>query len=166
MVDETGTNLAKTPHYGRAPRGERVVGKAPRNHGPNTTLIAALRLEGITAAMTLEGAMNRDAFDLFVAEVLAPSLRPGQIVIGDNLNVHKSPDAAQPIAARGCHQLWLPPYSPDMTPIEQAFSTLKAALPLSSAALGLMGALLVGLVAGLIPAFSAARASVVQALKG
>lgn len=128
FVDESGTNLAMTPRYGRAPRGERVVGRAPRNHGANTTLIAALRLDGIPAAMTVEGAMDRLAFDVFVAEVLVPSLRPGQVVIWDNLNVHKSADAERLISARGCQLLWLPPYSPDLTPIEAAFSKLKTAL--------------------------------------
>lgn len=117
-----------TPRYGRAPRGERVVGTAPRNHGSNTTLIAARRLDGITAAMTVEGAMDRLACDVFVERILAPSLRPGQVVIWDNLNVHKSDDAQRWIEARGCQLLWLPPYSPDLTPIEQAFSTRKTAV--------------------------------------
>ncbi len=117
-----------TPRYGRAPRGERVVGTAPRNHGSNTTLVAGLSLDGITAAMTVEGAMDRLAFDVFVERILVPSLRPGQVVIWDNLNVHKSDDAARRIEARGCQLLWLPPYSPDLTPIEQAFSTRKTAL--------------------------------------
>ena len=117
-----------TPRYGRAPRGERVVGAAPRNHGPNTTLMAALSLEGITAAMTVEGAMDRLAFDVFVDQILVPSLQPGQVVIWDNLAVHKSADAQQRIAARGCQLLWLPPYSPDVAPIEQAFSKIKTAL--------------------------------------
>jgi transposase len=117
-----------TPRYGRAPRGERVVGTAPRNHGPHTTLIAALTLDGITAAMTVEGAMGRPAFAVFVAHVLVPALRPGQVVIWDTLSVHKSDDAQRLIAACGCHLLWLPPYSPDFAPIEQAFSTLKTAL--------------------------------------
>ena len=128
FVDESGTNLAMTPRYGRAPRGERVIGVAPRNHGKNTTLVAALTLEGITAAMTVEGAIDRLAFDAFVAQVLIPSLRPGQIVVWDNLSVHKSDPAQQLIAAAGCQLLWLPPYSPDYAPIEQAFSKLKAAL--------------------------------------
>ncbi len=122
-----------TPRYGRAPQGQRVVGRAPRNHGPNTTLVAALSLDGITAAMTLEGAMDRLAFDVFVAEVLVPSLRPGQVVIWDNLSVHKSADAQRLIDARGCQLLWLPPYSPDFTPIEQANSKLKVALRRSGA---------------------------------
>ncbi|HEV2108013.1 MAG TPA: IS630 family transposase [Thermomicrobiales bacterium] len=128
FVDESGTNLALTPRYGRAPRGERVIGTAPRNHGPNTTLVAALTLDGITAAMTVEGAMDRDAFDVFVDRILGPSLVPGQVVIWDNLSVHKSADAQRVIAAAGCTLLWLPPYSPDFTPIEQAFSKLKTAL--------------------------------------
>lgn len=128
FVDESGTNLAMTPRYGRAARGERVIGAAPRNHGPNTTLVAALNLDGIAAAMTVEGAMDRAAFDVFVTEVLVPSLHPGQVVIWDNLNVHKSTEAQALIEAHGCQLLWLPPYSPDLTPIEQAFSKLKAAL--------------------------------------
>ncbi len=126
--DERGTHLAMTPRYGRAPRGERVVGTVPRNHGANTTLFAALSLEGITAAMTLEGAADRDAFEVFVEQVLVPTLRPGQLVIWDNLSVHKSTTAAHLIKARGCHVLFRPPYSPDFTPIEQAFSKLKTAL--------------------------------------
>lgn len=117
-----------TPRYGRAPRGERVVGVVPRNHGPNTTLVAAMGLDGITAAMTVEGAMERCAFDAFVTQVLAPSLHPGQVVVWDNLSVHKSDDAQRRIEDRGCQLLWLPPYSPDFTPIEHAFSKLKTAL--------------------------------------
>lgn len=117
-----------TPRYGRAPRGERVVGTAPRNHGKNTTLVAALTLDGVTAAMTVEGAMDRAAFDAYVAQVLVPSLHPGQVVIWDNLSVHKSDQAQRLLADRGCQLLWLPPYSPDFTPIEHAFSKLKAAL--------------------------------------
>ncbi len=128
FVDESGTNLAMTPRYGRAPRGQRVVGAAPRNHGPNTTLLAAMSPAGITAAMTLEGAADRDAFEVFVAQVLVPSLTPGQTVIWDNLSVHKSATAQQLIAAAGCHIRFLPPYSPDFAPIEQAFSKLKTFL--------------------------------------
>ncbi|MCA1674408.1 MAG: IS630 family transposase [Actinobacteria bacterium] len=128
FVDESGTNLAMTPRYGRAPRGQRVVGSVPRNHGAKTTLVAALTLEGITAAMTLEGAADRDAFDVFVAQVLCPTLTPGQLVIWDNLSVHKSATAARLITERGCHLLFLPPYSPDFAPIEQAFSKLKTHL--------------------------------------
>lgn len=128
FVDESGTNLAMTPRYGRAPRGERVVGTVPRNQGANTTLFAALSLAGLTAAMTVEGAADRAAFDVFVEQVLVPSLTPGQLVIWDNLSVHKSTTAAQLLADRGCRVLFLPPYSPDFAPIEQAFSKLKTAL--------------------------------------
>jgi transposase len=128
FVDESGTNLAMTPRSGRAPRGQRVVGTAPRNHGPNTTLLAALSQDGITAAMTLEGAADRAAFEVFVAQVLVPELRPGQTVIWDNLSVHKSAPAQQLIAAAGCQVRFLPPYSPDFAPIEQAFSKLKTVL--------------------------------------
>jgi transposase len=128
FVDESGTNLAMTPRYGRAPRGQRVVGTAPRNHGPNTTLLAAMSPAGIAAAMTVEGAMDRDAFEVFVAQVLVPSLLPGQTVIWDNLSVHKSVTAHQLIEAVGCQVRYLPPYSPDFAPIEHAFSKLKSFL--------------------------------------
>ena len=128
FVDESGTNLAMTPRYGRAPRGERVVGSAPRNHGPNTTLVAAMSPTGITAAMTLEGAMDRAAFEVCVEHLLVPSLEPGQIVIWDNLSVHKSATAPLLIEAAGCHVRFLPPSSPDFAPIELAFSKLKTYL--------------------------------------
>jgi transposase len=133
FVDESGTNLAMTPRYGRAPRGERVVGTVPRNQGKNTTLIAAMSLDGIQAAMTLEGAVDRDAFEVFVERVLAPTLIPGQLVVWDNLSVHKSARAERLLADRGCRLLFLPPYSPDFAPIEQAFSKLKTSLRRTSA---------------------------------
>ncbi len=117
-----------TPRYGRGPRGERVGAAVPRNHGLNTTLFAALSVEGITAAKTLEDAADRCAFDVYVAQVLVPALRPGQVVIWDNLSVHKSADAQCLIDAHGCHVRFLPPYSPDLAPSEQSFSKLKAAL--------------------------------------
>ena len=119
-MNDRGTNLAMTPRYGRAPRGERVVGAVPRNHGPNTTLLAAMSLAGVTAAMTLEGAADRDAFDVFVSRVLAPTLAPGQCVVWDNLSVHKSAAAARVLAERRCRLLYLPPYSPDFDPNEHA----------------------------------------------
>jgi len=104
------------------------VGTVPRNHGRNTTLVVALSLDGLKVAMTLEGAMDRLAFDVFDDQVLGPSLKPGQVVVWDNLSVHKSADAQRRIEAAGGQLLWLPPYSPDFTPIEQAFSKLKTAL--------------------------------------
>ena len=100
----------------------------PRNHGPNTTLIAAMSPAGVTAAMTLEGARDRAAFDVFVAEVLVPTVRPGQVVVWDNLSVHTSALAPRLIEAAGCRVVFLPPSSPDFAPVEQAFGTLKTFL--------------------------------------
>lgn len=117
-----------TRRYGRAPRGQRVVGTVPRNQGTNTTLFAAMDLTGITAAMTLEGAADGASFEVFVDQILAPSLRPGQVVIWDNLSVHKRAAARRLIEARGCQLRFLPPYSPDFSPIELAFSKLKTGL--------------------------------------
>lgn len=117
-----------TPRYGRAPRGQRVVGSVPRNHGPNVTVLAAMSATGITAAMTMTGANDGEVWSLFAREILLPSLRPGQIVLCDNLPVHKNQTVRQLIAAHGCQVRFLPPYSPDFSPIEQAFSKLKTAL--------------------------------------
>lgn len=128
FVDESGTNLAMTPRFGRAKRGQRVVGTAPRNHGPNTTVLAAMSPTGMMAALTIEGAVDRKVFDVFVAQVLVPTLRPGQTVVWDNLSVHKSTRAQNLIEAAGCQICFLPPYSPDYAPIEHAFSKLKTFL--------------------------------------
>ena len=128
FVDECGTNLSMAPRDGRALRGQRVVGVVPRTHVPNTTLIAAMGRAGIVTAMTLEGAMDRDAFDVFVIQGLVPTLRPGQTVIWGDLSVHKSALAIAQIEAVGCHVVFLPPYSPDFAPIEQAFGKLKTYL--------------------------------------
>ncbi len=100
----------------------------PRNRGKNTTLIAALSLEGMGAAMILEGSANTTAFELYVEQILAPSLQAGQIVIMDNLQAHKSARVRLAIEAEGCQLLFLPSYSPDLSPIEEAFSKLKTAL--------------------------------------
>jgi transposase len=117
-----------TPRSGRAPRGQRVVGTVPRNHGPNVTVLAAMSSTGITAAMTMTGATDREVWALFVRQILVPSLRPGQIVLCDNLSVHKNLAMRQLIEAAECQLRFLPPYSPDYSPIEQAFSKLKIAL--------------------------------------
>ena len=117
-----------TPQYGRAPRGQRVVGYVPRNHGPNVTLLAAMSAQGITAAMSMTGATDHAVWALFVRQLLVPSLRPGQIVLCDNLAVHKNQQLRQLIAAQGCQVRFLPPYSPDFAPIEHAFSKLKTTL--------------------------------------
>jgi transposase len=117
-----------TPRAGWAPRNQRVHGQAPRNHGQNSTLLAALTLDGIRAALVVEGAANGDVFETYISQVLAPILRPGQLVIWDNLSVHKRPEAREAVEARDCQVVFLPPYSPDFNPIEQAFSKLKTAL--------------------------------------
>ena len=128
FVDETGSQTNMTPRTSRAPRGQRAYGHAPRNHGKNTTLIAALSAAGMGAAMTLEGAADADAFVAYLAHFLAPTLVPGQVVVMDNLSVHKDKRVAPLIAEARCRLAYLPAYSPDMTPIEQAFSKIKACL--------------------------------------
>ena len=128
FVDESGTHLALTPLYARAPRGARAYGRAPADRGTNVTLLAALSLGGVVAAMTLTGAADALAFEAYVREVLAPTLRPGQTVLLDNVRTHKGAAVRALIEARGCRLLFLPAYSPDFSPIEQAFSKLKALL--------------------------------------
>ena len=104
------------------------MGSVPRNHGKNTTLVAALTSAGLQAPWTIEGAMDTVAFERYVEEVLGPTLQPGHTVVLDNLSVHKADSIRTAIEARGCALLFLPPYSPDFTPIEQAFSKIKALL--------------------------------------
>jgi transposase len=128
VVDECGSNIALTPLYALAPKGERAHGSVPRNRGKNTTLLASLSLEGVGACLLIEGAVNARAFEAYVELVLAPSLKAGQIVVLDNLSVHKGARVRQLIEARGCELLFLPAYSPDYSPIEETFSKLKAFL--------------------------------------
>src|SRR5215211_7514857 len=120
FVDESSTNVALTPRYGRAPRGERVRGKAPRNWGKNVTLISSISLEGMGPSMSIEGPSDTDSFGIYMREILAPTLKAGQIVLMDNLSVHKSKWVRELIEQRGC-QLWLlPAYSPDFNHIEES----------------------------------------------
>ena len=128
FVDETGTHIALTRLYGWAPHDQRARGSVPRNHGKNTTLVAALTPDGLQAPWLIEGAMNTETFDWYVREQLAPRLRPGQVVVLDNLSAHTAASIRAAIEARGCELLFLPPYSPDFTPIEQVFSKIKALL--------------------------------------
>jgi transposase len=128
FVDESSTNTAMTPRYARAPRGERAVGSAPRNRGPNVTLLAALTPDGIGPALVVEGAADGPAFALYVERLLAPALRPGQVVVLDNLSVHTGERIRDLVAAAGCRLLFLPAYSPDFNPIEPAFAKVKQAL--------------------------------------
>lgn len=127
-MDECGTHIALTPCYAWAPSGERATGMVPHRRGQNLTLIAALAPGGLGAAMTLDGAADGPAFAAYVTELLVPTLRPGQVVILDNLSVHKGAAIRTAIEEAGCALLFLPPYSPDCTPIEQAFSKIKAIL--------------------------------------
>lgn len=128
FLDETSTNRAMTPLRARAPRGERAPGTAPRNHGRNVTLVAVLTPTGMAAPLVVEGAVDGLAFETYVRQVLVPTLRPGQVVILDNLSVHKRAAARTLIEAADCHLVFLPAYSPDFNPIELAFAKLKQAL--------------------------------------
>ena len=128
FVDECGSNISLSPLYARAPRGKRAVGSAPRNWGRNITLIASMSATGMGEALTLEGATDTVAFELYVERFPAPSLEAGQTVVLDNLSAHKSERVRQLIEQRGRHLLYLPSYSPDFNPIEQAFSKLKGRL--------------------------------------
>ncbi|HEV2460801.1 MAG TPA: IS630 family transposase [Ktedonobacterales bacterium] len=128
FVDESGTHTSLTRLYGWAPHDQRASGSVPRNHGKNTTLVAALTPDGLQIPWMIEGAMDTATFEWYIREQLAPRLRPGQVVVLDNLSAHKAESIRAALAARGCELLFLPPYSPDFTPIEQAFSKLKAIL--------------------------------------
>ena len=128
FIDETSTHTAMTRRRARAPRGERASGRTPRNHGPNVTLLAALTPEGIGPAWAITGAVDGAAFAASATRVLAPSLRPGQVVVLDNLSAHKCADARTAVEAVGCRLLFLPAYSPDFNPIELAFAKVKQRL--------------------------------------
>jgi transposase len=128
FVDESSTGLNLTRRYARTPRGERAYGYVPRNYGTRTTLIAALSPTGMGAAMLLEGAVDTAAFTAYIEHCLTPELRPGQIVLMDNLSSHKSPAITALIEGAGCRLVFLPPYSPDYSPIEHALSKIKAYL--------------------------------------
>ena len=128
FVDETwaSTNMAR--RYGWGPTAGRVVGRTPHSHWKTTTFVAALRSGGLTAPMVIDGALTGDLFVAYAEQVLAPALRPGDVVVLDNLACHKRADARRAIERAGATLVFLPPYSPDLNPIEQAFSKLKAVL--------------------------------------
>ena len=125
FVDEMGTNTSLSPLYAWAKKGERAYCSVPRNRGPNTTLLSSMTLEGMGTSLAVEGATNREVFETYVQRVLAPTLRPGQVVVMDNLTAHKGDRVKELIEERGCELLYLPPYSPDFNPIEEAFSFSK-----------------------------------------
>ncbi len=128
FLDETSTHTVMTRPRGRAPRGERVVGAVPRNHGPNVTCLVALGPGGPQAPCVFEGAVTSALFVRWLQEWLVPALAPGTTVVLDNLNVHRHDDVRPAIEGAGCHLRYLPAYSPDFNPIELAFAKLKTHL--------------------------------------
>jgi len=128
FLDETGSNLGYTPTHAWAPRGERAYASAPRNQGENKTVVAALSLDGIGPLMRFDGPMTTARFEGYVRFILAPTLRKGQVVAADNLKAHHSPAVRAAIEACGAELRHLPAYSPDLNPIEEAFSKVKQAL--------------------------------------
>ncbi len=128
FVDEMGANTSLSPLHAWSRRGERARCSVPRNRGKNTTLLASMTLEGMGSCLAVVGGTTKEVFEAYVERVLAPALRPGQLVVVDNLAAHKGEDVRELVEARGCELLFLPPYSPDYSPIEEAFSKIKALL--------------------------------------
>lgn len=128
FLDEAGSNLAMTRLYGRAAKGERVIEAVPQNYGENITMLAALSVSGIQAPMTINGAVDGIVFKVYVEKVLAPTLTVGDVVIMDNLSAHKVAGVKELIEARGAKLIYLPPYSPDLNPIEKCWSKIKTYL--------------------------------------
>jgi transposase len=128
FVDEMGSNTSLSPLYGWSRVGERLRTAAPRNWGKNVTLISSMTIEGMGPSVAVEGAATRAVFEAYVEQALAPSLRPGQVVVMDNLSAHKGRRVRELVEGAGCELLYLPPYSPDMNPIEEAFAKVKGIL--------------------------------------
>jgi transposase len=128
FVDEMGTNTSLSPIYGWSKKGQRAYGSVPRNRGRNTTVLASMSVEGMGPSMAVEGATTARVFETYVERVLAPTLRKGQVVVMDNLSAHKGERVRELIEDRGCELLYLPSYSPDLNPIEEAFSKIKGLL--------------------------------------
>ena len=127
FVDECSTNVRLTPLRARAPRGQRAYGKAPRNWKENVTLISSITLSGMGPSMSIERSADGEAFLLYIEHFLCPALSPGRIVVMDNLSVHKMKRVRELIEENGCSLVFLPSYSPDFNPIEEAFSKVKDA---------------------------------------
>ena len=120
FVDEMGTNTSLFPLYAWAPKGQRAHCSVPRNRGPNTTLLASMTAEGMGPCMAVAGSTTSAVFETYLERILAPTLRPGRIVVMDNLAAHKVDRVRELIEGRGCQLLYLPPYSPDLNPIEES----------------------------------------------
>ena len=128
FVDEMGANTSLSPLRAWSRRGERAHCSVPRNRGKNTTLLSSMSVEGMGPSVAVEGATDREVFESYLQEVLAPSLRRDQIVVMDNLSAHKGERVRELVESMGCKLLYLPPYSPDLNPIEEAFSKIKGIL--------------------------------------
>lgn len=128
FVDECGVHTSLAPIYGYAPKGERLYLPVPRSRGKNTTLISSMSVEGMGPSLAVEGATTAAVFKAYVEQVLVPSLSPGQIVVMDNLGAHRPARIRKLLEEAGCELLYLPPYSPDFNPIEEAFAKIKATL--------------------------------------
>lgn len=128
FVDEMGVHTSLAPIYGYALKGERLNLAVPRNRGKNTTLLSSMTLSGMGPSLAVQGATTAKVFETYMQKVLAPSLQPGQIVVMDNLGAHRPARVRELIEDRGCELLYLPAYSPDYNPIEEAFSKIKAIL--------------------------------------
>lgn len=128
FLDETGATTNMARRYGWSPKGERLVDAAPHGHWKTTTFLAGLRASGIIAPLVLDGPMTGEAFLAYVRQFLAPELKPGDVVVMDNLAAHKVAGVAEAVRTAGATILYLPPYSPDLNPIEQVFAKLKALL--------------------------------------
>jgi len=125
FVDEMGTNVSLCPLYAWSRKGKRALGSAPRNWGKNVTLLASITHRGLGPCLAVEGSTTREVFEAYLERVLAPALRPGQVVAMDNLSAHKGNRVREIVEGRGCELLYLPPYSPDLNPIEEALSKVK-----------------------------------------
>ena len=128
FVDESGVTTDLLRRYGRSPRGVRLRDYTPYRHWQTHTVIAALRVDGLGAPAVFDGPIDNPSFLAYVEQVLVPTLRPGDVVVLDNLAMHKQPEVHAAIVGAGAHLRFLPPYSPDFNPIEQAFAKLKAFL--------------------------------------
>jgi transposase len=125
FVDEMGTHTSLAPLYAYAPIGERAYLEIPRNRGKNTTLLTSLHARGMGPSMAVEGATTSRVFETYVERLLVPALRPGQVVVMDNLGAHRPRRIRELIEERDCELIYLPPYSPDLNPIEEALSKVK-----------------------------------------
>jgi transposase len=125
FVDEMGTNTSLSPAYAWAKKGQRAYWSVPRNRGANTTVLSSMNVEGMGPSLTVEGATTSAVFEAYVEQVLAPTLCKGQVVVMDNLSAHKGERVRELIEERGCELIYLPSYSPDFNPIEEAFSKIK-----------------------------------------